>query len=298
MHLVGVQSDPGARNELTVRAASRMSPVSLFSIFAATRLAIVAIGVFAVLRLPINVAEAQGFQLPPQSHPAMEAWARWDACWYVTIAQHGYRGPIGPYGDMRAAFFPLFPALMTAVMPLTRAPLLAGLVVSNVFDLTFLALLWQLVRLDWATTVARRVVWIYLLFPSAFFLSGVYSESVMVALSAGALLAARHRRWFYAGLLASLATLARPVGIVIVAALVAEVVAAREADLKDGRPWLPAVLSILGPVSLAVLGYLMFAEWTFGDPLAAVSSQASVRGPLARTVATFCRSVERGSSAA
>jgi hypothetical protein len=97
-------------------------PRSLFSIFAATRLALFAIGVFAVARMPINVIEAQGFHLPPQPHTFLEAWARYDACSYVTIAQKGYRGPIGPYGDMRAGFFPLFPALMAMVTPLVHTP--------------------------------------------------------------------------------------------------------------------------------------------------------------------------------
>jgi Gpi18-like mannosyltransferase len=152
-------------------------PRCLFSIFAATRLALFAIGVFAVARMPINVIEAQGLHLPPQPHTFLEAWARYDACWYVTIAQKGYRGPIGPYGDMRAGFFPLFPALMAVVTPLVHTPLLAGLIVSNVFYLTFLALPWQIVRLDWTMDLARRSVWIYLLFPSTMFLSGVYRDA-------------------------------------------------------------------------------------------------------------------------
>jgi hypothetical protein len=85
------------------------------SIFFTTRVALFAVAVFAVLRMPIDAIEA-GFHLPPQPHAFLEAWARYDACWHVFIAEHGYHGPIGPYGDMRANFFPLFPALMTAVL--------------------------------------------------------------------------------------------------------------------------------------------------------------------------------------
>jgi Gpi18-like mannosyltransferase len=169
------------------------TPRGLFSTFAATRVVLFAIGVFAVSRMPINAVERLGFHLPPQPHVFLEAWARYDACWYVSIAQNGYRGPIGPYGDMRPSFFPLFPALVTMVTPLVRTPLLAGLIVSNACYLIFLVLLWQIVRLDWAPDVARRTVWIYLLFPSTVFLSGVYSESVLLALATGALLAARHQ---------------------------------------------------------------------------------------------------------
>jgi Gpi18-like mannosyltransferase len=162
------------------------TPRGLLSTFAATRLVLFAIGVFAVSRMPINAVEARGFHLPPQPHTFLEAWARYDACWYVAIAEDGYRGPIGPYGDMRPAFFPLFPALVTMVTPLVHTPLLAGLIVSNACYLAFLFLLWQIVRLDWTMEVTRRTVWIYLLFPSTVFLSGVYSESLLLALTTGA----------------------------------------------------------------------------------------------------------------
>ena len=182
---------------------------------------------------------------------------------------------------MRPSFFPLFPALVTMVTPLVRTPLLAGLIVSNACYLIFLVLLWQIVRLDWAPDVARRTVWIYLLFPSTVFLSGVYSESVLLALATGALLAARHQRWFAAGLLAGLATLARPVGIVVVVALVAELFAVRKADVSTEHQWSTALLKILAPVMLAAAGYLLFAAATFGDPLAVISNQAAIRGPMA-----------------
>ena len=77
--------------------------------FAATRLVLFAIATVAVLRVPIDTGEVQrAFHLLPQPHAFLEAWARYDACWYVTIAQSGYTAPaVGPYPDMRSALFPL-----------------------------------------------------------------------------------------------------------------------------------------------------------------------------------------------
>jgi hypothetical protein len=250
------------------------------SIFFTTRVALFAVAVFAVLRMPIDAIEARGFHLPPQPHAFLEAWARYDACWYVFIAEHGYHGPIGPYGDMRANFFPLFPALMTAVNLVARAPLLAGLIVSNAAYLVFLVLLWKIVRLDWSADVARRALWIYLLFPSTFFLSGAYSESVLLAAAAGALLAARRRHWAMAGLLAAFATLTRAVGIVAVVPLVAEYITTRHTSSED-TPSRIALLQVLAPPLLAAAGYLVFSAAAFGDPLATVAGQAAIRGPMA-----------------
>src|SRR5262245_42522966 len=73
--------------------------------FLVTRIALFAIAAFAGLRLPIDAKEAQGFHLPPQPHAILEAWARYDACWFAAIAERGYRQSIGPTPDMRAAFF-------------------------------------------------------------------------------------------------------------------------------------------------------------------------------------------------
>jgi hypothetical protein len=255
----------------------------ILSRFAATRVALFAVAAVAIARLPIDGREAQGFHLPLQPHAFLEAWARYDACWYVAIARLGYRLPIGPYPDMRANFFPLFPALVAALTPLAGNGLLAGLIVSNVCCLVFLLMLWTIVRLDWGAVVADRAVWIYLLFPSAFFLSGAYSESVLLAATAGALLAARRRRWWVAGVCAGLATLARPVGVVAVVPLLVEWVTMRRSEtpipFRTGS--VRVLLAVVGPTLVAGAAYLAFAAWVFGQPLAMLESQASVRGAIA-----------------
>src|SRR5262249_21192870 len=184
--------------------------------FLATRIALFALAAFAGVRLPIDAREAQGFHLSPQPHAILEAWARYDACWFAAIAERGYRQSIGPTPDMRAAFFPLFPALMATLTPIVGTPLLAGLIVSNTCLLIFLALLWTIVQRDWGPEVARRATWIYLLFPSGFFLSGAYSESLLLVTTTAAVLMARRRHWLLAGILAGLATLARPIGVIAV----------------------------------------------------------------------------------
>jgi len=245
--------------------------------FVATRLVLFAVAALAVLRLPLDTKEAQGFHLSPQPHAFLEAWARYDACWYVAIAERGYRESVGP-SDMRAAFFPLFPALIATVTPLVRIPLVAGLIVANTCYLIFLTLLWRIVRLDWTIDVARRALWIYLLFPSAFFLSGAYSESLLLMLTAGSVLMVRQRRWLHAGALAGFATLSRPIGLVAVVPILAEYFATRRGPCGE-RSWQPLAQGLV-PVLVAGVGYLCFAWWAFGDPLANLAMETAVRGKL------------------
>jgi hypothetical protein len=143
-----------------------------------------------------------------------------------------------------------------------------------------MVVLWKIITLDWNTDVARRAMWVYMLFPSTFFLSGAYCESLLLAAAAGALLAARRRQWIVAGVLAGLATLTRPVGIVAVVPLVVEYVAMRRTVAPSTGSHV-ALMWILAPTIVAVAGYLVFAVAAFADPLAALSGQASIRGPMA-----------------
>jgi hypothetical protein len=255
---------------------ARLRPILLR--FLVTRGLLFALAAFAVLHFPIDTVEAQGFHLPPEPHPWLEAWARYDACWYVAIAERGYRAAIGPYGDMRPNFFPLFPFLTAAVTKIAGSSLLAALIVSNACYLVFVVVLWELVALDWTEEIAHRTVLVYLVFPSTLFLSGAYGESLMLAATTGALLAARQRHWWLAGTLAAIAALSRPLGCAAVIPVLIEAADARRSDpsLSLGR----MMVRVVAPTAAAIVGYCTFAAYTFGTPFAVTETQAEIRGPV------------------
>src|SRR5947199_1053148 len=72
--------------------------------------------------------------LSANGHPFINMWSRWDAGWYLEIAQNGYSFTPGKQSDV--AFFPLYPNLIRLlhhVVPLSRDAgwLLVGIIVSN-----------------------------------------------------------------------------------------------------------------------------------------------------------------------
>ena len=77
-------------------------------------------------------------------------------------------------------------------------------------------LIWRWVAERYDGRVAWRTVALLLLFPDAFFLLGAYSEPTFLLLSAGTLLALGRGRWLLAGALATMATLTRLQGLVLV----------------------------------------------------------------------------------
>lgn len=192
--------------------------------------------------------------------------ARWDAVWYLGSALDGYEPDA-----LRTAFFPLYPLLVRAVgAPLgllgdeRAAFLLAGIGVSLA---AFVAALWavqRLAALELGPDVARTTVWLVALFPTAFAFSAVYTESLFLALSAGALLAARVGRWPLAGVAGLLAAGTRSTGLLLVVPL--GILWWQHSREPRHAAWVAAV-----PLGLAAyLGYLALVT---GDPWAPFSVQ-------------------------
>src|SRR4051794_35762741 len=135
--------------------------------------------------------------------------ARWDSSWYLGIADSGYAQ------DGRTAFFPLYPLLVRAGGWLVGSPVVAGVLVSGACLVAGLAALHSLTKLELGESAARWTVLALALSPMSFFFTAVYSESLFLALSTGALLAARRERWWWAGVLGALAAATRSAGIVL-----------------------------------------------------------------------------------
>lgn len=197
--------------------------------------------------------------------------ARWDAVWFLAVAGTGYDD------GARPAFFPLYPALVWALGLVTGSRALAALVVAFACALAALALLHRLAALELGERYARPAVLVCAFFPTSFFLTAMYSESLFLALSLGAFLAARRDAWWLAGMLGALAAATRSIGIALVVPLVLLHLE------QHGRRRLPSPWIALVPLGLAA--YCALLELTGGDAGAPFSAQdvwmRSFAGPFA-----------------
>ena len=165
--------------------------------------------------------------------------ARWDAGWYLLIANHGYQPSLGAATAARGAFFPLYPLLVRALSTLLVAPVLAGVAVSTLALALALYGLHRLTSLETGSRdAARLAVMVSALAPMAFFFSAVYSESLYLALSVGTFWFARKGRWALTGMLGALAAATRPTGVLLlVPALVLYVYGPRQDRPPDALAW-------------------------------------------------------------
>ena len=198
--------------------------------------------------------------------------ARWDAIWYLAIAGDGYfpEAIPGNAGD-KHAFFPLYP-LLVRILSLNGGAgrvLAASQVVSLISLLVGLLCVHRLTVLELGRRHARPAVALLAFAPAAYFFSAPYTESLFLALTAGAFLAARTERWAAAAALGALAAATRNTGALLVVPLLLLYLQRPGTE----RPWAglrrPRVDVLwLALVPLGLAAYAWYLDRTTGDPFA------------------------------
>ena len=142
-------------------------------------------------------------------------WQRFDANWYISIAENGYGGI---QGDDH--FPPLFPMLLRLTQPLFESTFLAGLFISHLATLYALKLLYD-VFLEWGGNSAGiRSLFFMLIYPTSFFLFSVYTESLFLVTALLSLRSMRIRSWGWAGFWTFCAILTRLQGAALLLPMV------------------------------------------------------------------------------
>jgi hypothetical protein len=194
-------------------------------------------------------------------------WERWDALWYMQIAQHGYQST-----DNTTAFFPLYPLLVHGVGVMVHENYaLAGLIVSGTALIGALMMLNALVQHLACPTVARRTVLYTALFPTAFFLVAPYSESLFLLLVVSTFWCMEQRRWALAGAVGLLAGLTRAQGALLLLPMVWMWLEQR--DRGEAR-WLPSFFWTITP-GLGLLAFTAYIRFVVGQDTAGLSTQAA-----------------------
>ncbi|HEX9426173.1 MAG TPA: mannosyltransferase family protein [Candidatus Polarisedimenticolia bacterium] len=264
--------------------------------WAATRAGLLLVGLLASRLLVSGLTLQKGnLVYHPQGPAVLDVWARWDSEWYLLIAEHGYHSeeyflgrPVAYEAAATTGFFPLYPLLIRAGAACGLSFLAAGVLISNLALLAALWFLHELVRRDLGDPVAQASLWVLLAFPTSFFLSAVYAESLLLAGVLGSLWAARAGRPWLAGLLGAVATLARPTGILVLLPLADEAMNSPP-PAKGGR-FSSGVSLLLPPAALG--GFMLFCRASFGSYAPFLERQERWRGALGGPWRAFARYLE------
>ena len=233
-------------------------------LFFGTRIILTIIGVLS--RILLDPYHKDGFGVQFGFYPAnlwLDIWGVWDAKWYLSIAANGYSpNPVGAYADY--AFFPLYPLLMRLFDFVINDIYISGIVISNIFLVISCIFLYNLVKLDTDRDTALRSVKYLFLFPTAYILSGVLTESLFLALALACFYYARKGNWFLVGLLGFLLSLTRSIGVVIIIPILYEYLKSKSVS-RD--------IFYLLLIPLGLLLFMIYNYYLTGDFLAFVHIQ-------------------------
>jgi hypothetical protein len=193
------------------------------------------------------------YQIHP-NQPLLDAAARWDSGFYLEIAQSGYRMSLGEVSSV--AFFPLYPLLLRLFASVFGDFVLGGLVLNHLCFLMGLWVVFRFAQHRLGTGAARATVTMLCFFPTSFYFSVVYTESVFFMFNAMFFYALQKKHIQLASGLALLACSTRFIGLLLCLVLWLQI-------WSRPKAWLWAVLPVF-----ATLSYMFFLQVIFADPIA------------------------------
>jgi len=179
----------------------------------------------------------------------MQQFSQWDSPHYLDIAKNGYVNE----GEQSffIVFFPLYPLLTRLTTFSFDYINLSALLVSNVSSVLAAVYLFKLAQLEFNDDVAKKAVLYLSIFPTAYFLSAIYTEGLFFALIIASIYYARTEKWPIAGFLSMLAALTRLAGLLLLPTLIIEYMHQKGWKLKQITP------KILW-TTLALAGFLIY----------------------------------------
>lgn len=205
-------------------------------------------------------------------------WYRWDTGWYVKIAALGY-----DVNDHSIGFQPLYPLVIKVTKTILGISYLSSaLLVSRISCLVAVFLLYKITKDQFnSSAIAKKTITLLLVFPSGFFLFAGYTEALYLALALSSWYLFNRGRWFWAGLLGGISSLARMQGIILIVPLlgkyVLDIYGLNKEDLNLGigafiqnqikriqtffktTSFIPPFIAAIMP-SLSVAGYMIYLK--------------------------------------
>lgn len=184
----------------------------------------------------------------------------WDAHHYLYLAENWYVS-VGDQANY-IVFPPLYPFLIKLITLITNNYLASALLISNLAFIAAGVVFYKLLRIDHSKKFSLNTVFLLSIFPTAYFFSLAYTESLFLLFVVLTMYFARKDKWLAAGIFTALAILTRHLGIILIPVVLIEWYR------SNPRGSMRSIIEILLPPSLSVLLYLMINKATHGDYLA------------------------------
>lgn len=194
-----------------------------------------------------------------QEWNVVDLHSKWDSYWYLDIVNNGYQYR-GELQLSNIVFFPLYPMLIKILGALFSISfILAGWIVSSLFALFTSIYLYKIVKEFHPQSDPFLSVVMLLVFPTAFFLNTIYTESTFLFFSVASFYHALKKQYVIAGLFGLFASLTRLTGILLFIPLLIEYINANRQKLFSVNV-LPLFLIPIGTMSFLIYHFIRFND--------------------------------------
>src|SRR4051794_38854924 len=255
-----------------IRGWSRSQPVrAAASAVIGTRFVVLFVGYLAVFMVGFANGRAP---LRHFTNELLNLPVRWDAGWYLQIATEGYRYiPGNPAIQQNIVFFPAYPMLVRVVGRLFGGDMTgyvaAGMLVSIAAFFCALVYLYAFARDRYGEEVAGGTIWLLAAYPFAIFFGAIYTESLFLLGTAGAIYHFVRQEFGRAACWGLLVGLTRVNGALLALPLALLAVSTVPRRLN---------LASIGAAAAPGIGLLIYASFIWqltGNPIAFVTSHVA-----------------------
>lgn len=198
----------------------------------------------------------------------LDSFLRWDSGWYRDIIKEGYS--YNPEKQSNVAFFPLYPLLVKIISSVFFISSdIAGILLSNILLFFALFFVYKISSVYLKKRGTERVLILMLIFPTSFFYSCFYTESLYLLTTAASFWFFLKKQYFFAGIFGFLASLTRVTGVLIFLSCGVELCwnYSRKKEVFNKE-----ILYLL-LIPCGLITYMLFLYWQFNEPLAFIKIQ-------------------------
>ncbi len=188
---------------------------------------------------------------------------RWDGVRYVTIAEHRYTT------SASTVSFPLYSLMIRGLGWIVQSPVVAGVLISLTSFAVGLTLVHRIAREEIGPRAADATVLLLAFAPLSFFFTAIYTESLFLALSVGAIYLARQQRFALACVVAAGATLTHIDGVLLIAPIAIMYQRSLRRSSARARLWSRGLLPFALP-PLAIVAFFVYLHahgWSWLAPI-------------------------------
>jgi len=203
------------------------------------------------------------------------SWHQWDSLWYEDIARFGYTPQPDKSSTERAAFFPLYPAVVGVLLTIVPGVSFFWMatIVSNACSLLALLLIARIAESRGGIDAVGRLLVVVLTSAGSFYLSIPYAEGLLLLLIVVTMVLSDREGYRMSAVAAGLGAVTKPHGAALILVPVVEFLARSRGSLELRRLTRLAAIVIIAMVPSVI--YLVFLARAVGNPLAFAEAQES-----------------------